>query len=202
MKEIQQRYRIISLIGPPGSGKGTIGQKIDQEFEDIYHISVGGIAREAKKAGYLDKRMEDIMDRGDLFSPEDTVDIVYSHLNKNEYNKADIILLDGTPRAPEVASLFEKDFEMLGYICLDITKEASMKRLKKRFRETGRKDDANIEAIKNRWNNFENKTQPMLECLGKDKVYRINAERSVEDVYSSTREALINILNSSKGEVI
>lgn len=86
----------IVLIGPPGSGKGTIA-KIIMDRRHIPHITTGDLLREeVGRETEIGKLAKPYMDRGDLV-PDDIVNgMVEKRLQESDARKG--FILDGYPR--------------------------------------------------------------------------------------------------------
>lgn len=97
----------IVLIGPPGTGKGTMADLIEQEF-GAKHISAGDLLREeVKKKTSLGKKAEPIMKAGKLVDDELVAQIVGKHVLKNQKQG---FVLDGFPRTLKQAQILNKLF--------------------------------------------------------------------------------------------
>src|SRR5690606_29565337 len=84
------------LLGPPGAGKGTQAALITERL-GIPQISTGDMLRAAVAAGTeLGKRVQAVMDAGELVSDELILDIVKERLARPDC--APGYLLDGFPR--------------------------------------------------------------------------------------------------------
>ena len=58
------------LLGPPGSGKGTQGERLQEDFRLPYYAT-GDILRAAVSDGTdLGKQAKEFMDRGDLVTDD------------------------------------------------------------------------------------------------------------------------------------
>ena len=95
------------FIGPPGAGKGTLGD-IFCEKTGVVHVSTGQLLRDEMAAGSeLGKQVKDIIAAGKLVS-----DDIVAEMVKNRLAKADIkahgCLLDGFPRTVPQAETLEK----------------------------------------------------------------------------------------------
>ena len=108
----------IIMLGAPGSGKGTIGTEICDEF-NLVHVATGDIFREEmKNQTELGKKAEEYISQGKLVPDEVTVGMVKTKLDKLEN-----VLLDGFPRTIDQAKALEeylkeknlKDFSGLSY---------------------------------------------------------------------------------------
>lgn len=88
---------IISLIGAPGSGKGTYGLLLATRFRNSTFLSVGDILRTSAKH---DHAMKEVLVSGSLADDTMVGDSVLGHLEKTDVSatNSNLILLDGFPR--------------------------------------------------------------------------------------------------------
>lgn len=94
------------LLGPPGSGKGTLAAKISEKL-GIVHISTGDIFRfNIRENTELGREAKSYMDRGDLVPDELTIRMLADRISKED--AANGFLLDGFPRTLEQADALEK----------------------------------------------------------------------------------------------
>ncbi len=101
----------IVLMGPPGAGKGTQAKLISQK-RNIPHISTGDMLREAVKSGTeLGRRVEEILDKGELVTDEVMKDVVKNRLRKED--TASGFILDGYPRTRRQASHLDRILNQL-----------------------------------------------------------------------------------------
>jgi len=99
------------LLGPPGSGKGTQGERLQEDFH-LPYWATGDILRAAVREGSdLGKQVKEYMDRGD-FAPDDLmVDVIGERISTKEAE--DGFILDGFPRTlPQAEALDSKLDEM------------------------------------------------------------------------------------------
>ena len=95
--------KILILVGPPGSGKGTQAEFICKKF-GIPQISTGDMLRAAKRAGTLDKKYLEIMDSGRLVPDEAIIELIEGRLQQPDTGGG--FLLDGFPRTvPQAEAL-------------------------------------------------------------------------------------------------
>jgi adenylate kinase len=87
--------KIVILVGPPGSGKGTQAEFICKRF-GIPQISTGDMLRAAKRAGTLDPKFLAIMDSGGLVPDEAILGLIERRLEDDDCKPG--FLLDGFPR--------------------------------------------------------------------------------------------------------
>src|SRR3954465_10406136 len=95
------------LLGPPGSGKGTQGERLQEDLELPYYAT-GDILRAAVREGTeLGRTAKGYMDRGDL-GPDDVIRGMIGQRIASPA-AADGFILDGFPRtAPQAEALASK----------------------------------------------------------------------------------------------
>jgi adenylate kinase len=99
----------VIVLGPPASGKGTQAVRLGQA-RGIPKISTGDILRDAAQAGTpLGLKAKALMDRGELVSDEDMVNIVRERLGRPDAQTG--FILDGFPRTVGQAQTLDR---MLG----------------------------------------------------------------------------------------
>ena len=92
----------IIFIGPPGSGKGTIAEKIVSKYS-LTHLSTGDMLREHIKAGTeLGKLAKGYIDQGHLVPDDLIIGIVQDKIQNTEGG----VLFDGFPRTAEQRLFF------------------------------------------------------------------------------------------------
>ena len=120
------------LLGPPGSGKGTQGERLQEDFRLPYYAT-GDILRAAVKEGTeIGKQAKEFMDRGDLVPDEVIIGVIAERLQQDE--AADGFILDGFPRTvPQAEALDEKmkelRREMTAAILIDVSEDEVVRRL-------------------------------------------------------------------------
>jgi adenylate kinase len=181
------------LLGPPGSGKGTQGERLQEDFRLPYYAT-GDILRAAVKEGTdLGNQAKEYMDRGDLVPDEVIIGVIAERVQSEE--ASDGFILDGFPRTvPQAEALDEKMKELrretTGVILIDVPEEEILRRLGGRRtceknpshiyhlefdppKEEGVcdidggklvvRDDDKPEVIKNRLAQYREKTEPLVE---------------------------------------
>ncbi|MCH5151945.1 MAG: adenylate kinase [Clostridiales bacterium] len=117
----------IILLGAPGSGKGTMAQKLTSEL-NIPQISTGDIFRKNLREGTpLGLRVKDIMASGALVPDEITIEIVKNRLI--EPDCANGYILDGFPRSIAQAEALDAFQSIDCAVNLDVDNETVVKRL-------------------------------------------------------------------------
>jgi adenylate kinase len=96
----------VIVLGPPASGKGTQAVRLALA-RGIPKISTGDILREASQAGtVLGLKAKALMDRGELVSDEDMVNIVRERLSQPDAQSG--FILDGFPRTVGQAQTLDR----------------------------------------------------------------------------------------------
>ncbi|KAL2289222.1 hypothetical protein FJTKL_02244 [Diaporthe vaccinii] len=126
---------IVFVIGPPGSGKGTLCSRICQQIPGSFrHLSVGDHLRELCNAaasetqpgetgGQVDGRLppEEIakyVQRSKLLPPETIVPLLKEKLLDGQSSSGPGWLIDGFPRDIETALAFEKEVKAPVHVIL------------------------------------------------------------------------------------
>lgn len=120
------------LLGPPGSGKGTQGERLQEDLELPYYAT-GDILRAAVREGTeIGTAAKEYMDRGDLVPDEVIVGVIAERLETSE--ATDGFILDGFPRTvPQAEALGEKVAKMgrklTATLLIDVPEEEVVRRL-------------------------------------------------------------------------
>jgi adenylate kinase len=102
----------IILMGLPGAGKGTQGERIVEEFM-IPHISTGDMFRAAiREETAMGLQAKSYMDEGKLVPDEVVIGIVKERLTKPDCEKG--FMLDGFPRTLPQAEALDATLKDLG----------------------------------------------------------------------------------------
>jgi adenylate kinase len=99
------------LIGPPGAGKGTQAEKLEEDFH-LPYVATGNMLRSAVEEGTgLGRRAKEYMDRGDLVPDELIIGMILECVREDGCR--DGFLLDGFPRNLEQARSLDEALESL-----------------------------------------------------------------------------------------
>lgn len=183
----------VLLIGPPGSGKGTQGDRLAERL-DLEHLAAGDLLRaEVEQETPLGRRVKDMMQRGDLVPDAVIIGLlmprVLAAADANGY------LLDGFPRSVEQAVEARKLAETAGatpdaVIYLDAPREVLLRRILARAEVEGRSDD-NEETVKNRLRVFDEATSPLVDYYrDRGLLHVINADQDEDAVTDEILKAL------------
>jgi adenylate kinase len=120
------------LLGPPGSGKGTQGERLQEDFRLPYYAT-GDILRAAvKEETEIGKKAKEYMDAGDLVPDDVIIGVIAERVAGEE--ASDGFILDGFPRTtPQAealdAELKKLDRELTAAILIDTAEDEVVRRL-------------------------------------------------------------------------
>lgn len=120
------------LLGPPGSGKGTQGEALQEDLRLPYYAT-GDILRGAVKEGSeLGAKAKEYMDDGDLVPDDLIIDVIADRVQHEE--ASDGFILDGFPRTVPQAEALAKKMKTLGRsmtaaLMIDVSDDEVLRRL-------------------------------------------------------------------------
>jgi adenylate kinase len=120
------------LLGPPGSGKGTQGKTLQEDFHLPYYAT-GDILRAAVKEGTeVGRKAKEYMDRGDFVPDEVIIEVIGERVQQEE--ASDGFILDGFPRTVPQAEALDEEMEDLGrritaVILIEVPEDEIIRRL-------------------------------------------------------------------------
>jgi adenylate kinase len=211
------------LLGPPGSGKGTQGERLQTDFRLPYYAT-GDILRAAVRDGTkLGREAKDYMDRGDLVPDEVIIAMISDRIESPE--AADGFILDGFPRTSAQAEALDAEMDQLGKrltaaILIKVSDEEVVRRLSGRRtcakeghifhvefdppREEGVcdvcggkltvRDDDKPEVVRHRLGQYHDKTEPLI-AYYEDKgiLRRVDGQLAPDDVADRIRALLATL---------
>jgi adenylate kinase len=210
------------LLGPPGSGKGTQGERLQADLELPYYAT-GNILREAvREQTGLGKEAKAYMDRGDLVPDDVIVGVIADRLASHEAE--DGFILDGFPRTVGQADALGARMKELGKrltaaILIEVTDEEVERRLGgRRTCPNGHvfhadfdppetegvcdvcgeplivRDDDKPDVIQHRLVQYQSKTAPLVDFYDQRGVLeRIAGDKPPDDVYEEVRGLLATL---------
>lgn len=203
----------IILLGAPGSGKGTMAQKLTWDLH-IPQISTGDIFRKnLKEETPLGLQIKDILTGGGLVPDEITIEIVRNRLAEADCQAG--FILDGFPRSIVQAEALETFGNIDCAVNLEVDKETVVKRLSgRRFcpdcngtfhistldndricpvcggKLIVRPDDSE-QTVRERLRVYDSTTFPLIEYYrGKGKLVTIDGNGTVDEVYGRILQVL------------
>ena len=190
---INNKAKVIFIIGGPGSGKGTECMKIKEKF-NYNHMSTGEILRNIvkNKEGNDWQELESDMKEGKLISSEKLISFIKLGIISSKNKK---ILLDGFPRNKENINEWNKQMKDIADVVAIFYFEVPEILMKKRLlgRNEGRIDD-NEETIIKRINNFNIETKPVIDFYEKEgKLIKIDASKNVDEVFNEINNKFIEM---------
>ena len=186
----------IIIFGKPGSGKGTQADLLKNKY-DLYHISTGDLFRtNITTKTKLGIEAKSYLDKGDLVPDSVTIKMLENEVLLNKDVKG--YIFDGFPRTLNQAESLDFFLESINLninatIALDVSEDELISRLLERGKITNRSDDQDVDKIKNRFNEYNNKTSILINFYkNQDKFYSVDGKGSVDDITSR----LFNLIDS------
>ena len=174
------------LFGKPGAGKGTQADILKKHYE-LFHISTGDLFRyHIQGSTDLGILAKSYMDRGDLVPDKVTIDMLEETVTQN--SNVEGFIFDGFPRTTGQAEaldafLTNKSMSITATIALEAKDKILIERLINRGKTSGRVDDQDENKIRNRFEEYNNKTAPLKSFYStQGKFYSVNGIGSVEEI--------------------
>jgi len=191
--EESENARRLLLIGPPGSGKGTVGQRLAEEY-GVEHIAAGDLLRhEVETKSDIGRRAAESMQRGELVSDRLVYELVLPRILVA--GKVNGYVLDGFPRTLVQAEVGRaitdsNDVAVTLAILLDAEPDVLIPRLLDRARNEDRIDDT-PEVIRARLDVFNEEVEPLLDFYRElGLLVTVDASGSPEEVWVELRAIL------------
>ena len=174
------------LFGKPGAGKGTQADILKKHYE-LFHISTGDLFRyHIQGLTDLGILAKSYMDKGDLVPDKVTIDMLEETVTQN--SNVEGFIFDGFPRTTGQAEaldafLTNKSMSITATIALEAKDKILIERLINRGKTSGRVDDQDENKIRNRFEEYNNKTAPLKSFYStQGKFYSVNGIGSVEEI--------------------
>jgi len=208
------------LLGPPGSGKGTQGERLQEDLRLPYYAT-GDILRAAvREETELGRTARQYMDAGDLVPDDVIVGVIVEALESEQAR--DGFILDGFPRTTPQAEALAAKLAELGravnaVLLIDVSDDEVMRRLggRRTCEANGHvfhlefnppkvegvcdidgsklivRDDDKPEVIHKRLDTYHEKTEPLVDYYDSRSVLRrIDGEQPPDDVEAEIRRTL------------
>ncbi|VXA99876.1 Adenylate kinase [Flavobacterium sp. 9R] len=187
----------IVLFGKPGAGKGTQAEFLKEKYQ-LVHISTGDVFRyNLKNDTELGKQARVFMDAGDLVPDELTTKMLIDEVNKNL--DANGILFDGYPRTISQAEALDAFLPTIGSqvtatVALEADDEVLVARLLERGKTSGRVDDQDEEKIRNRYQEYNEKTAPLMDYYkAQNKFHAVDGIGSIQEITERLTQVIDNL---------
>src|SRR3954447_8346141 len=211
------------LLGPPGSGKGTQGERLNEDLRLPYYAT-GDILRGAvRDETELGRTAKEFMDRGDLVPDEVIVGVIAERIDSEEAR--DGFILDGFPRTTPQAEALDAKLGELGrevttVLLIDVSDDEVVRRLggRRTCEAEGHvyhvefnppkvegvcdidgsplivRDDDKPEVIRKRLATYHEKTEPLVSYYDSRSVLRrIEGEAAPDEVAEQVRRTLATL---------
>lgn len=208
------------LLGPPGSGKGTQGERLQEDLRLPYYAT-GDILRAAvREETELGRTAKEYMDRGDLVPDEVIVGVIAERIDSAEAR--DGFILDGFPRTMPQAEALDAKLAELGrgvtaVLLIDVSDDEVVRRLggRRTCAENGHvfhvefnppqaegvcdidgselivRDDDKPDVIRKRLETYHEKTEPLVAYYDERSVLRqIEGTATPDEVAEEIRRTL------------
>lgn len=177
----------IVLFGPPGAGKGTQSEKMVEAF-NLVHLATGDMLRqEIANGSELGRKAKELIDEGKLVPDEVVIGMIEQRLKTN--TNASGFIFDGFPRTEAQAESLDKlaqqqNTEIDAMVALQVPEEELVKRLLERGKSSGRSDDNDENVIRNRIQEYEDKTATLADYYDKQgKYYPVEGVGSIDEIF-------------------
>jgi adenylate kinase len=174
------------LFGKPGSGKGTQAEFVKRKY-DLVHISTGDLFRNnISNNTDLGLLAKSYMDKGDLVPDEVTIKMLEAEVNK--HLNANGFIFDCFPRTTIQAEILDQFLSTLKLsismtIALEVDENLLIDRLINRGKDSGRADDQDRSKIQNRFEEYNNKTYPLINYYkNQNKFFEVNGVGDINEI--------------------
>ncbi len=186
------------LFGKPGSGKGTQAEFVKNKY-GLVHISTGDVFRyNISKQTELGLLAKSYMEKGDLVPDNVTIKMLEAEVNKSP--NANGFIFDGFPRTTHQAEILDdflkkKELSITMTIALEVDEAILIERLINRGKESGRIDDQDKSKIKNRFDEYNNKTSQLIKYYkNQNKFYSVEGTGEIEQI----TQRIYNLIDSKE----
>jgi adenylate kinase len=211
------------LLGPPGAGKGTQAERLEDDFH-LPYIATGNMLRAAVEEGTdLGKKADEFMKNGDLVPDELIIGMILECVDNDRCN--DGFLLDGFPRNLEQArsledALVKLDRSVTAALLIDVPDDVIVRRLSGRRQckkeghvyhvETNppkhegvcdidgsklvQRDDDRPETVEKRLSVYHDNTEPLVDHYQEQGVLRrFDGTRNPTEVHDHLRATIATL---------
>jgi adenylate kinase len=180
----------VTLLGPPGSGKGTQAARLRDRL-GFATLATGDLLREARRAGTdLGHRAGEYMDRGELV-PDELIVAVLREAGAQLDDKP--ILLDGFPRTVAQAdalagALQARGRELTAAVLIDVPDDLVVERISGRHQD---REDDRPETVRDRLRVYHAQTEPLVAYYDeRGLLRRVDGAGDADAVEAAVRAAI------------
>lgn len=185
--QLNQKHMInLVLFGKPGAGKGTQAEFLKEKY-NLKHISTGDLFRyNMKNDTELGQLAKSYIEKGDLVPDEVTIKMLEDDVDKNP--DASGFIFDGFPRTTAQAEALDaflatKGMKIDATIALEANDEILIQRLLERGKVSGRADDQDEDKIRNRFDEYNQKTAPLKDFYeAQGKFHSVNGIGVIDEI--------------------
>lgn len=177
----------IVLFGPPGAGKGTQAEKLQERY-GLLHLSTGQAIRdEMSRGSELGRLAAAQMEGGKLASDELVLGIIEKYVE--EHRSARGVIFDGFPRTLPQAEAFDRILKRIGtgvtgMVALEVPDDVVIERILARGKTSGRADDQSIDTIRNRIAVYDAQTAVVAEYYKQQGKYRaVDGVGTIDEIF-------------------
>lgn len=176
----------IVLFGKPGAGKGTQAEFLKEKY-NLAHISTGDVFRyNIKNQTELGVKAQEYIHKGELVPDYITIDMLKSEVLKQKNTAG--FLFDGFPRTIAQADALDAFLQSIGLevtatIGLEADDDVLVQRILERGKTSGRADDQDETKIRTRYEEYNEKTAPLITYYQNQKKYHgVDGIGSISDI--------------------
>ena len=210
------------MLGPPGAGKGTQAERLQEDFPLAY-IATGDMLRQAvKDETDLGREAKAYMDRGELVPDELIIAVILDRLA--EQDTSDGFLLDGFPRTDAQAGALDEalrkvDRRLTAALLIDVPEDEIVRRLSGRRvcpnghtyhvehnppkkdgvcdvdgEPLSQRDDDREDTVRKRLQVYRDQTSPLVDYYDEqDLLHRFDGTRSPTEVHDHLRATIATL---------
>jgi adenylate kinase len=210
------------LLGPPGAGKGTQAERLQEDFPLAY-VATGEMLRQAvKDETELGNEAKAYMDRGDLVPDDVIIRVILDRLA--DHDTSDGFLLDGFPRTDKQAEALDEalgkvDRKLSAALLIDVPEDELVARLSgRRVCPNGhtyhlehnppkndevcdvdgepleQREDDREETVRKRMKVYRDQTSPLIDYYDeRDLLHRFDGTRSPTEVHDHLRATIATL---------
>ncbi len=210
------------MLGPPGAGKGTQAERLQDDFPLAY-IATGDMLRQAvKDETDLGTQAKAYMDRGELVPDELIIAVILDRLA--EADTSDGFLLDGFPRTDAQARALDEalrkvDRRLTAALLIDVPEDEIVRRLSGRRvcpnghtyhvehnrpkhdavcdvdgEPLSQREDDREETVRKRLQVYRDQTSPLIDYYDEqDILHRFDGTRSPTEVHDHLRATIATL---------